>query len=698
MNKLHKDAPVPEVGLPSADSNLTRSPTPAAPLHALTTVPSHAATKPPGTPHAHGERIPHHDTLARAFGHHELRSVRASVGSSAAATLTRHGAVALAQGSRVFFEAQPSLWVAAHEAAHVIQQRLGARPEAVGEAKLETHADQIADVVIAQRSAERALDNTPGAGGPSVVAVQRLVRDDIDLIDERGATERTLRALEERTLTTGPRAMELLIERGGEDLAQCKSEFDALGRYITNVMANLPTGAEGYGGEQLAPLLEWTAQQASEASLLRNVVFDASGSVAQAGARWRLLTSFMADRGRLLQPLGNGEVLRADIELSTNDLASISRHVGGGDRLAATDMRSAQRNVAICRRDVLAAEREVLLGVFDAQAALNNEQRGRASLELNEYEAAINIVNEVSGAATAVMSTYQALSQHATMWQPSVTSPTAVRDPDGLVRILQQVDEQGQAETGVEQPRAARNLQEHMQAIAGQSTPGAILRFVLSGPMTRLRAQIAALDAHDAAIESVMNRQAMTARMETWLNRIESLISAYDTLNSRAEIMRSNHLRLASNLDAGLRATGVLSNTQEASIGLMAEFSLIRETLSYLETARGSLAGGPANSDLGQMRPSLFAEHLSDLRSQVYRKRRQQHGRAAVTNRFQHGEELQLVEVLLSRLEDHRAGAYQTLTRQWEVLRLVERQYVDALMPDEPSAPNRLDARTQSSW
>jgi hypothetical protein len=103
-----------------------------------------------------GEALPHGDAIARSFGPaHELSSVRAHVGGAAAtAAAAAIGATAYATGADVAFAAPPDLHTAAHEAAHVVQQRAGVHLAggvgADGD-PYERHADAVADRVVAGR-------------------------------------------------------------------------------------------------------------------------------------------------------------------------------------------------------------------------------------------------------------------------------------------------------------------------------------------------------------------------------------------------------------------------------------------------------------------------------------------------------------------------------------------------------------------
>jgi hypothetical protein len=122
-----------------------------------------------------GGALPHLDTIQASFGKHDVRGVSAHVGGAAADASAALGAEAYATGSSVAFGSSPSLHTAAHEAAHVVQQRAGVSLKGgVGESGdvYEQHADRVADAVVAGQSAEALLDHGPSAGattsGPSI--------------------------------------------------------------------------------------------------------------------------------------------------------------------------------------------------------------------------------------------------------------------------------------------------------------------------------------------------------------------------------------------------------------------------------------------------------------------------------------------------------------------------------------------------
>jgi hypothetical protein len=125
-----------------------------------------------------GSELPHLDRIQASFGKHDVGHVRAHVGDQASQAASAIGARAYASGDRVAFREQPDLHLAAHEAAHVVQQKGGVHlKDGVGQHggagdELETHADAVADKVVRGESAESMLDQTPGGRGAASDAVQ----------------------------------------------------------------------------------------------------------------------------------------------------------------------------------------------------------------------------------------------------------------------------------------------------------------------------------------------------------------------------------------------------------------------------------------------------------------------------------------------------------------------------------------------
>lgn len=119
--------------------------------------------------------LPYAGQIQRLFGRHDISSIEAHTDAPAAAGARAMGAEAYATGNHVAFGSQPDLHTAAHEAAHVVQQRAGVQLKSgVGEVgdPYERNADSVADRVVQGRSAEDLLSG-PGGGAGVDAPVQK---------------------------------------------------------------------------------------------------------------------------------------------------------------------------------------------------------------------------------------------------------------------------------------------------------------------------------------------------------------------------------------------------------------------------------------------------------------------------------------------------------------------------------------------
>ena len=115
--------------------------------------------------------LPYLSQVQQAFGRHDISSVKAYRGDSAAADAKAMGAAAYTSGDQVVFgHGAEDLFTVAHEAAHVIQQRhgvsLGGGEGQAGDV-YERHADAVAERVVSGQSAEDLLDRVPGGSQKS---------------------------------------------------------------------------------------------------------------------------------------------------------------------------------------------------------------------------------------------------------------------------------------------------------------------------------------------------------------------------------------------------------------------------------------------------------------------------------------------------------------------------------------------------
>jgi len=129
--------------------------------------------------------LPHASTIQQSFGGYDISNIQAHLGPAADAGAAAMGAQAYATGNHVAFASgSAGLHTAAHEAAHVVQQKEGVSLSGgVGQAgdKYETHADDVADLVVQGKSAEGLLgEMSGGGGGGGVVQRQEPPREMVD--------------------------------------------------------------------------------------------------------------------------------------------------------------------------------------------------------------------------------------------------------------------------------------------------------------------------------------------------------------------------------------------------------------------------------------------------------------------------------------------------------------------------------------
>lgn len=110
--------------------------------------------------------LPELERIQESFGRHDVSDVQVQVGGPAEQANEQLGARAYTSGNKIAFKQEPDLRLAAHEAAHVVQQRRGVHLKGgIGEAgdPYEQQADRAADAVVAGLPAEPVLDEQAGS-------------------------------------------------------------------------------------------------------------------------------------------------------------------------------------------------------------------------------------------------------------------------------------------------------------------------------------------------------------------------------------------------------------------------------------------------------------------------------------------------------------------------------------------------------
>lgn len=157
---------------------------------------------------AHGvsgsaQPLPHHGRIQALFGRHDISGVQAHMDGPARAATASLGAHGYATGNSVAFAGTPDLHTAAHEAAHVVQQRAGVHlKDGIGEVgdAHEQHADAVADKVVRGESAEGLLDQYSGSGGSA--GLQFHIRRNNEVIPGMGTLDMNMQAVP--AATPGP--------------------------------------------------------------------------------------------------------------------------------------------------------------------------------------------------------------------------------------------------------------------------------------------------------------------------------------------------------------------------------------------------------------------------------------------------------------------------------------------------------------
>jgi len=129
--------------------------------------------------HGAGRQLPFLSQIQRAFGRHDVSHARAHEGANAAGAARSIGASAFTIGHHVAFSSTPDLHTAAHEAAHIVQQRAGVKlAGGVGQAGdvYERHADAVADRVVRGQGSEDLLNQFAPATGSATAGLGRSIQ------------------------------------------------------------------------------------------------------------------------------------------------------------------------------------------------------------------------------------------------------------------------------------------------------------------------------------------------------------------------------------------------------------------------------------------------------------------------------------------------------------------------------------------
>ncbi|MBR58148.1 MAG: hypothetical protein CMH54_09020 [Myxococcales bacterium] len=192
-----------------------------------------------------GGTLPHLATIQKSFGKHNVSNIQAYGGVEAQKASRDMGAKAYATGNKVAYDGSLDLHTAAHEAAHVVQQRGGVQLKGgVGQSgdQYEQHADRVADLVVQGKSAEAELDTmATGGGGDSAVQMRQTGGQNRTPEQEKARKEGKLEGLGfDEMWDAHPHNYQDMYEGGREAQDTASSEVldnEGLPTYLSNTCA-----------------------------------------------------------------------------------------------------------------------------------------------------------------------------------------------------------------------------------------------------------------------------------------------------------------------------------------------------------------------------------------------------------------------------------------------------------------------------
>ena len=465
-----------------------------------------------------GGALPYLDDIQRSFGRHEVGHVRAHVGGAAADASRAIGAEAYAVGDQVAFRRSPDLHTAAHEAAHVVQQRAGVHLKggvgAAGDA-YEQHADRVADLVVRGASAEHVLDEMTGGGGTR--AVQRTEEADLARAADAGESR-----MHEALQATPGRVASTSVVRDVGDAQRLRDQ-------LVGWDANLEEGRAA-------------GRVPGEAIVDNQRVKDAlSDYLASLGEQTRTLSDFQlqyqrcrTDFARVQGMIAQFQAAHGSIAVGGNEQATgaaMGRNmlttVSAGDSTG--EMGERMRQLAATNPSAGAAHREVarLHGVMqDAAAALASRQLNATA----QHNSVIHALSEIE--AGVVPRAEGAPEERAQL--------AAVREKCEEVKgyVRQVTDKLAEA---TQAAAASAGLPAPAASWIGQAVPrlgDQLVQSFYDGQISQLQTRIDVVEAHRSGSNLRSQVAALRTAQTHWLESINSLNATLTTFNQAKNDLR----------------------------------------------------------------------------------------------------------------------------------------------------------------
>ncbi len=274
-------------------------------------------------------RLPGIDKIEASFGQN-LGNVRAHVGGQAARAAASMGADAFTYGENVGFRDRPDLHTAAHEAAHVVQQRSGLQlKDGVGR-KGDVHekqADAAADAVVQGKSAAPILESARGTRAALQRKQSNRSEAAVQLREERGLGNKDNTKLAGLMFRHAASAARATLESDKGDAKELTKGATLWGVRVQAAIASMSIGGSSANGKSLFPavdaayvlgaqLYEALKKEAFGSAVLANLV---SISTIMSPLGWKKPSNAAAGKRRLARAAKKG----GKAKLSSGDKSSL---------------------------------------------------------------------------------------------------------------------------------------------------------------------------------------------------------------------------------------------------------------------------------------------------------------------------------------------------------------------------------------
>ncbi len=555
-----------------------------------------------------GGAMPHVGQIQQAFGRHSVGDVQAHVGGAAQQAAEGMGALAYASGDHIAFGAQPDLHTAAHEAAHVVQQRGGVQlKDGVGRSgdEYERHADAVADAVVQGKSAEGLLDRYAGSAGTPSVQRRAVQMDGPQVVlaeaDEIEVQDVPLLTGDEGTARAQFRdvyaQVDAIVGLGAIDnglAPQVQREYSASRGTFTGKADRchrlIAYYHERYDGNRNATDfipgaqadMVWYEQSAVETDMGASGWAGLFGSMSMSDASWLRLVMYAEQRGMDLTAMEGGrsgeraldEGQASDHAAALGGLVGMS---GGNEVLGGSSFQVACSEYHNAWREVGTAYRGTSRKIVEDRAAANELKDDAEESRLAEINGMIQVADTFGAAVSTVMGNMNALQTNVAKWQTTITPLNVQVNDQGAIDIG------GGEAAGLTTERTMANLQSYVGPAANAG--GEIIRFIYDGEISRCEAAVAAVSAHRSAFQSVVGQNEAIVLAEALQNAMRNLRTKAQAMADQAEEMRRAHMNFGAGVDSRLQAQGQLEEGQESATGYMMEMAAVRECAAYTQNA-----------------------------------------------------------------------------------------------------------------